>query len=116
MANIRIERLNDRIQEELSKILMLEVKDEDIKFVTITDCEVSSDLSYCKVYYTVLDKTKKESTEKALKDASGFLRGELSKKIDIRHTPELKFLYDESISYGEKIDKIIEDIKDEKEI
>ena len=116
MANIRIERLNDRIQEELSKILMLEVKDEDIKFVTITDCEVSSDLSYCKVYYTVFDQTKKESTEKSLKDASGFLRGELSKRIDIRHTPELKFLYDESISYGEKIDKIIEDIKDEKEV
>ena len=55
MENIKIERYNDAIQEELSKILMTEVKDEAIHFVTITGCDLSSDLSYCKVYFTVLD-------------------------------------------------------------
>ena len=99
--------------EEVSKILMLEVKDEDIKFVTVTDCDTSNDLSYCKVYVTVLEQEKKEETLKALNNASSFIRGELAKRIEIRHIPELKFIYDESIFYGEKIDKIIDEINEE---
>ncbi len=113
MENIKIERYNDAIQEELSKILMTEVKDEDIHFVTITGCDLSSDLSYCKVYVTVLDQSKKESTLQALNRAKGFLRSELSKRIEIRHTPELSFHYDESIAYGEHIEKILEQVKEE---
>lgn len=91
---------------------MLEIKDENIKFVTVTDCETSNDLSYCKVYVTVLYQEKKEETLKTLKNASGFIRSELAKRIEIRHVPELKFFYDDSISYGEKIDKIIDEIND----
>ena len=111
--NIKIERINHMIMEEVSKILMLEVKDEDIKFVTVTDCDTSNDLSYCKVYVTVLEQEKKEETLKALNNASSFIRGELAKRIEIRHIPELKFIYDESVSYGEKIDKIIDEINEE---
>ena len=111
--NIKIERINHMIMEEISKILMLEVKDEDIKFVTVTDCDTSNDLSYCKVYVTVLEQEKKDETLKALNNASSFIRGELAKRIEIRHIPELKFIYDESIFYGEKIDKIIDEISEE---
>ena len=111
--NIKIERINHMIMEEVSKILMLEVKDEDIKFVTVTDCDTSNDLSYCKVYVTVLEQEKRDETLKALNNASGFIRGELAKRIEIRHIPELKFIYDESVSYGEKIDKIIDEINEE---
>lgn len=111
--NIKIERINHMIMEEISKILMLEVKDEDIKFVTVTDCDTSTDLSYCKVYVTVLEQEKKDETLKALNNASSFIRGELAKRIEIRHIPELKFIYDESIFYGEKIDKIIDEISEE---
>ena len=111
--NIKIERINHMIMEEVSKILMLELKDERFKFVTVTDCDTSNDLSYCKIYVTVLDKEKKEETMKALNKASSFIRGELAKRIEIRHIPELKFIYDESIFYGEKIDKIIDEIKEE---
>ena len=78
-------------------------KDKDIKFVTITGCDITSDLSYAKVYYTVLDETKKESTKKALEKAKGFIRGEISKRIDIRHTPELRFIFDTSEEYGSNI-------------
>ena len=112
MVNIKIERINHMIREEISKILMLEVKDEDIKFVTVTDCDTSTDLSYCKVYVTVLDSEKKEETLKALNNASSFIRSELAKRIEIRHVPELKFFYDESISYGEHIDKLIDKINE----
>ena len=111
--NIKIERINHMIMEEISKILMLEVKDEDIKFVTVTDCDTSNDLSYCKVYVTVLEQEKRDETLKALNNASSFIRGELAKRIEIRHIPELKFIYDESVSYGEKIDKIIDEINEE---
>ena len=110
--NIKIERINHMIMEEVSKILMLEVKDERFKFVTVTDCDTSNDLSYCKVYVTVLEQEKKEETLKALNNASGFIRGELAKRIEIRHIPELKFNYNESVSYGEHIDSIIDEINE----
>ena len=111
--NIKIERINHMIMEEVSKILMLEIKDEDIKFVTITDCETAADLSVAKIYVTILDKENKDEILKSLNKASSFIRSELAKRIEIRHTPELKFIYDTSIAYGEHIDKVIEQIKDE---
>lgn len=111
--SIKIERLNDQFQEEISKIIQTEVKDHDINFVTITGCEITNDLSFCKVYFTVFDVTKKETTLKALKGASSFIRGLLSQRIEVRHTPELRFIYDESIEYGNKIEKIIEKINED---
>ncbi len=115
MANIKIERLNHTFMEEISNILMTEIKDEDISFVTITGVDITNDLSFAKVYFTVLDEGRKESTIEALNGASHFIRGELSKRVEIRHTPELKFIYDDSISYGEHIEDIIEKINDSKE-
>ena len=116
MPNVRIERLNHTYQEEISMIIMQEIKDEEIKFVTITGVDVTSDLSFAKVYYTVLDDSKKESTEKALKNASGFIRRELMDRMDIRYTPELDFKYDESIEYSKKIENIIDKIHEEEGI
>ena len=112
--NVKIERLNHAFQEEISMILMTEIKDEDIRFVTITGVETTSDLSFAKVYFTVLDDTKKQSTVTALNNAASFIRGELSKRVEIRHTPERKFIYDNSIEYREHIEKIIEKINKEK--
>lgn len=112
MASVRIERLNHTYQEEISMILMREVKDENIKFVTITGVETTSDLSFSKVYYTVLDESKKEKTKEALEKASSFIRTKLAERVEIRHTPELKFIYDTSIDYGNHIEKIIEEIKE----
>ncbi len=110
MGNVKIERLNHAFQEEISKILMTEIKDEDIKFVTITGVDTTNDLSYAKVYFTVLDENKKKTTSDALNGAASFIRGKLSERVEIRHTPELKFIYDTSIEYGEHIEKIIDKI------
>lgn len=107
--SVKIERIASEMIKQLSYILATEIKDNDIKFVTITDCKVSSDLSYAKVYVTVLDDKKIKSTIDALNNASKFIRRELADRIDIRHIPELTFVYDESIEYGKKIeDKILE--------
>ncbi|MDD6264187.1 MAG: 30S ribosome-binding factor RbfA [Bacilli bacterium] len=113
MANIKIERLNHAFQEEISMILMTEIKDEDIKFVTITGVDTTSDLSYAKVYFTVLDETKKETTLEALTGAASFIRSKLAERVEIRHTPELKFIYDTSIEYGNHIEEIIDSINKE---
>ena len=113
--NIRIKRLNHAFMEGISMILMEEVRDEDLKFVTITGCDITNDLSYAKVYFTVLDKDKKEKVLEDINNASSFIRGKLSERIEIRHTPELKFIYDDSIEYGEKIEKIIDKLHKEKQ-
>lgn len=113
--NIRIKRLNHAFMEEISMILMEEVRDENLKFVTITGCDITNDLSYAKVYFTVLDKDKKEKVLEDINNAASFIRGKLSERIEIRHTPELKFIYDDSIEYGEKIEKIIDKLHKEKQ-
>ena len=113
MANIKIERLNHAFQQEISMIIMREIKDEDIKFVTITGVDTTSDLSYAKVYFTVLDETKKETTLEALNGAASFIRSKLAERVEIRHTPELKFIYDTSIEYGNHIEEIIDSINKE---
>lgn len=111
--NIKIERLESLFVKEISYILMEEVKDEDIKFVTITGCDITNDLSYAKVYFTVLDDIKRDTTLKALNHAKSFIRGKLSQRVEIRHTPELSFVFDKSIEYGNHIEDIIDKINEE---
>lgn len=108
--SVKIDRLGSNFVKIISEILATEIKDENIKFVTITSCEVTNDLSFAKVYFTVLDMNKKVDTIKALEKAKSFIRGEISKRINIRHTPELRFIFDDSIEYGNKIEKLINDI------
>lgn len=113
--SIKTERLGNVLHKEISHILMTEVKDEDLKFVTITKVDLSSDLSYAKVYFTCLDLDKKEKIIKDINNASRFIRSELIKrKIEMRIIPELTFVYDDSIEYGNKIESIIEKIHEEK--
>ncbi len=110
--SIKIERLNSIFVKEISYILNTEIKDENIKFVTITDCEITNDLSFAKVYFTVLDIDKKKDTIIALDKAKSFIRGKLSERVEIRHTPELRFIFDESIEYGRKIEEKIQELKE----
>lgn len=112
MKTVKLERISDMLVEQISYIINREVKDKDIEFVTVTECKVSSDLSYAKVYVTVLNDAKRKETIKALNNAKGFIRGKLHDRVDIRHIPELEFVYDESIEYGQNIEKIIEQIHD----
>ena len=108
--SIKIERIASSMEKEISEILRLEIKDEQIKFVTVTACHVTNDLSFAKVYVTVLNENKIDSTIKALNNAKGFIRKELANRLDIRHMPELEFIYDDSIAYGKKIEDKIKEI------
>ena len=108
--SIKLERINSNIVKELSYILAQEIKDENIKFVTVTDCKVTNDLSFAKIYIRVFDLDKIDTTLKALDKAKGFIKKMLSERIDIRHIPELQFVYDESLEEGKKIEDIISEI------
>lgn len=113
--SIKIDRIASQMLKEISYVLASEVKDEDIRFVTVTDVKVTNDLSFAKVYYTVFDVSRKKETAEALKHASGYIRHLLHDRVDIRHIPELTFIFDESIEYGKKIENIIEEIHEENE-
>ena len=112
--SVKLDRLGHIFTEAISKIINEEVKDDDIKFVTITAVDITNDLSYAKVYFTTLEDDKKK-VENALNKASGFIRSCLCEKVQIRKMPEIHFVYDESIEYGKKIDDIIERINNEKQ-
>ncbi len=95
-------RVNVEVQKELSQIIRNEVKDPRIHPLTsVTDVSVTPDLKYCKVYVSVLGSEKdKKSTLEGLKSSGGFMRGRLAHTVNLRNTPELTFILDESIEYG----------------
>ena len=108
--SIKIDRLEHSFIEHISNILKTEIKDERINFVTITAVKITNDLSFAKVYVTILDNEEKISMLKQLNKASNFIERELSKRIDIRKMPNITFVYDDSIEYANNIEKKLEEI------
>ena len=108
---LKAERAGSEIQKELGNIILFEAKDEDFKNVVITAVDVSNDLSFAKVYFTTTDD--REHVTHDLNNAAGFFRTLLSQRVEMRHTPELKFIFDESIEYGQKIENIIKELHKE---
>ena len=109
--SIKLDRLEHTFVEQISNILKTEIKDERIHFVTVTAAKITNDLSFAKVYVTILDDNEKESMLKQLNKASNFIERELSKRIEIRKMPNITFVYDESIEYANHIENIIEEIE-----
>lgn len=114
MPSHKIDKISSDMSRAISEILFTEAKDEILKSITITGCKVSRDLSYAKVYFTSLSDLPKEQLLKEVNESASFIRGHLASKLDLRHTPELTFVYDDSIEYGERIEKIIKEIHEEK--
>lgn len=113
MAKHRVGRINEEFKKELSKIINYEIKDPRITaMVSVTDVQVTNDLKYAKVYLSIFAKSpeEKQTTMKALKSASGFMRSRLSQTINLRQTPELQLLEDNSIDYGMHIDKLLKEV------
>ena len=108
--SIKIDRLNNIMVENIGKIIRTEIKDERINFATVTAVKVTNDLSFAKVYITVLDESEKDNVIKLLNKASNFIERELSKRIEIRKMPNIMFVYDDSLEYAANIQNIIESI------
>lgn len=110
MAKYRQGRINDELQREVAVILR-EVKDPRVSgaFISVTGADVTPDLKYAKIYYSLLNGDKKE-VKRGLQSSAGFIRGQIAKRMNLRITPELQFIEDTSIEYGAKISKILEGI------
>ena len=108
--SVKSERIGNSLVVEISNILRFEARDEELKNVTITYVKVAGDLGNAKVYYNIFDKTKLDHIQRSLEKASGYVRSELAKRVELRHMPELNFVYDESIDYGNKIEHILDKI------
>ena len=103
MASNRIGRINEEIQRELSSLIRT-VKDPRVTgMISVTAVNTTPDLKFCKVYISVLDKSDVEQVLKGLKSASGYLRRELGRALNLRNTPELTFVRDDSIDQGAHI-------------
>ncbi|MFP4660962.1 MAG: 30S ribosome-binding factor RbfA [Halanaerobiales bacterium] len=116
MAKQRAEKLGELIKQEISDILLKEVKDPRIGFVSVTDVEVSGDLRHANVYISVYgSEQEKEQSMKGLEKATGYIRKLLGERITVYHTPELLFKYDNSLEYGAHISKLLDKVKSEQE-
>ena len=117
MANKRAIRVGELLKEEISQIVLREMKDPRIGFVSVTDVVVSGDLRHAKVFISVYGTDKeKEETLEGLQQAQGFVRKLVGERVKIHHTPEIIFRYDDSIEKGVHISEIIKDLKDSGEI
>lgn len=106
--SVKQKRLEGVIRKNISDIIQFGIKDPNVGFVTITDVNVSNDHSYAKVFVTFLGKdARAQAGLKALNRAKGFIRSELSQRLDIRRTPELIFVLDETEMKARHIDEII---------
>ena len=115
MASNRIGRINEEIQRELSALIPA-VKDPRVSgMISVTAEETTPDLRYAKAYISVLDKTQEKDVLKGLKSASGFLRRELGRSLQLRYTPELVFQLDDSIDKGAHILELLRSVEGPKE-
>lgn len=113
MIGRRAERLAEEIREEVAKIVGGELKDPRIGFVTVTRVELTADLRTARVHVGILgDAAQREKTLGGLRQAAGFVRRELGRRIRIRHTPEVQFHYDEGLDATERVARLLEETRE----
>ncbi len=111
MEGKRSEKVADLIRREVSEMLVRSIKDPRIGFVTITKVTVSEDCRFAKVYFSVAGTlAERESSGKGLDSAKGYVRRELGRRLQLRHTPEIVFQFDPSIEYAIHMEEVIRNI------
>ena len=112
----RMEKVNEELKKELSIIIDNNLKNPHITgIISVTKVKTSPDLKYARVYISLLNCKNEKETLDGLKSASGFMRSEIARRINLRYTPELRFEIDDSMEYGAKIDSILKEIIPKKE-
>ena len=112
MTRLRPERVQEALRQEISKVALEEIKDPRVGFLTITKVELTKDLRYAKVYFSVLGGAKEKALAlKGLNSAKGYIKGIVADRIKLRLVPELSFRIDESIEHTKEIYDLFEKIK-----
>jgi ribosome-binding factor A len=110
----RVERVAEQIREEVSQILATEVADPGVGLVTVTRVKVTADLSLARVYWTIMgDVAQRKETAKALTRATPFVRRLLSQRLTLRRSPEVQFLFDQSVAAQDRVEQILYELKEE---
>ncbi|AMC93326.1 ribosome-binding factor A [Erysipelothrix larvae] len=110
---VKKERIESIIKRVVSSTIANRLNDPALKFMSVTDVEVTNDLSFATIFVSFFEETNKVTGMEVLEKAKGLLRTEVSKSLDTRRTPELIFKLDESLEYGSKIEGILKQINDE---
>ncbi len=114
MSSYRPERVGEQIHKETSRMLMFSIKDPRVATISITGVEVSRDISSARIYYTVNgDADDRREAVKGLKSVAPYIRRQLGKIMQLRFVPEVRFRYDESVAYGQKIDELLHQVQDD---
>lgn len=112
----RMDRVNEELKREISIVIDETLKNPNITgIISVTKVKTSPDLKSARVYISLLNSKSKKNTLLGLKNASGYIRTELAKRVNLRYTPELTFEIDESMEYGAKIENILKEIMPKKE-
>jgi ribosome-binding factor A len=111
----RSRRVADQIQRHLAELIQMELGDPRVGMVTVTAVEVSHEFEHARIYFTVLgkkldDQSQIEETTEALNHAAGFLRRELARRLKLRTTPDLVFVYDTSLEKGNRLTELIDSV------
>ena len=107
----RMNKVNEQIKEEVSKIISLELKDPHLTgMITVTSAKTTPDFRFAKIYVSMIGEKNKKENLRILKQSSGYIRSLIAHRINYRVTPELVFVFDDSLEYGARIDSILADI------
>lgn len=110
--SLKQERMNERVRAILSELLLREVSDPRLQSVTVTEVSLDGELMYADVYVNALgDESRENDVMQGLERAKGFLRREVGKRIRTRNTPELKFHWDATLEYGERINQLLDNLE-----
>lgn len=110
MATYRIERLNKEFLRRISDLLLCHIKNDSVKEAVLTEVDCSRDLAHAKVYFTLIDASRREVVCEALKLVAGTVRSILGKQMCLRQVPELRFIYDDSEDKARKMDALIDSL------
>lgn len=110
----RVERIAEQVREEVSQILATELSDPRIGLVTVTRVKVTPDLSLARIYWTMMgDAAQRKQTTKALSRAAAYVRHLLSTRMTLRRSPEVQFLFDQSVAAQDRVEQILQELKQE---
>ena len=110
-VNHRIARINDEIMRVAAEVIRFEMSDPRIgTVVSVTEVKTTTDLKHCKISVSILDDQNAEETLKVLANAAGFVRKRIAETLNLRHTPEITFVPDDSIAYAMRMHKLIDEV------
>lgn len=107
----RSQRVGELLHHEISRMIQFELKDPRIGFVTVTGVELTDDIQHARIYFTVMgEESNRQQTARGLEKAIPFMRRELGRRLHLRTIPELAFHYDNSLEYGNRIERLLQEV------